>query len=180
MRLKLILLVVVVILLAIFISINAPYPMEPRPPREVTEAMTKKPPKRITVLAAPCRIVPETRRLVVKRGSSVTLRLTLIGIREETVTVHLIASYGEEVPGFISLIVKGIIPKEKFIPRGMKVSFDRDKIVLSKGEEVKVKLNILISPTFKKGAHILAITACAKAGKVYVGATTLIRLIVED
>ena len=103
MKLIPLIMIIAVVLFAIYIAtkgivMKAPYPMEPRPPQEVIESITKKPLKRITVVVDPCRIILETRRLTVKRGTSVTLRLTLIGTRNETTTVYLIASYGEDIP----------------------------------------------------------------------------------
>ena len=185
MKLIPLIMIIAVVLFAIYIAtkgivMKAPYPMEPRPPQEVIESITKKPLKRITVVVDPCRMILETRRLTVKRGTSVTLRLTLIGTRNETTTVYLIASYGEDVP-WISLILHGLISKEKLFPIGIRASFDKDKIILSKGEKVKVNLNIWISPTFKKGVHVLSITACTKL-KIgcYIGTTKSIELYVKD
>jgi len=188
MEMKLIplIMIIAVALSAIYIATKgivtkAPYPLEPRPPQEVIEPITKKPPERIVVLVDPCRIILETRRLIVKRGASATLRLTLIGIRNETTTVYLVASYGKDVPD-VPLILSGLISKAKLklFPVGMRASFDKDKIILSKDERVRVNLNIWISPTFKKGIHVLAITACTKLKIGYIGATEFIELYVKD
>ena len=185
MKLISLIMIIIVVLFAIYIITKgivtkSPYPMEPRPPQEVIESITKKPPKCITVVAAPCRIILETKRLTVKRGGSATLRLTLIGIRNETTTVYLVASYGERIPGFISLITKGVIPKERLLPEGIRVSFDRDKITLSKGEKARVTLRVSVSPTFKKGVHILTIIADAETSIGGIGSARHIELIVKD
>jgi len=186
MRMKLIPLVMIiaVVLFVIYIDTKgivtkAPYPMELRPPQEVIEPITKRPPKRITVVIDPCRIILETRRLTVKRGTSATLRLTLIGTRNETTTVYLIASYGEDIPSVPSILY-GLTSKEKLFPVGMRASFDKDKIILSKGEKVKVNLNIWISPAFKKGVHVLAITTCTKWKIGHIGTTKFIELYVKE